>query len=124
MATLEDLAAIALSLPGVAQRGNAFEVEVKGKLKGLCWVWLERIEPKKARVPNPKFWAIATPSLSAREAWEQTEPELFIHDPHYDGYPAVIVELAQVPLNTLRDLVVDAWKCRAPKAIQQSHPEF
>ncbi len=124
MASLEELASIALSLPGVAQRGNAFEVEVKGKLKGLCWVWLERIEPKKARIPNPKYWAIATPSLSAREAWEQTEPKLFIHDPHYNGYPAVIVTLDRVPMDTLRDLLVEAWKSRVPKAILQAHPEF
>lgn len=124
MATLDELTQVALSLPGVSQNGNAFEVEVKGKWKGICWIWLERIEPKKARVPNPKFWAIATCSLSAREALEQTEPELFIHDPHYNNFPAVIVELAKVPTNILRDMLIEAWKHKAPIALQKSHPEL
>lgn len=124
MATLDDLAQIALSLPGVNQNGSAYEVEVKGKWKGICWIWLERIEPKKARVPNPKFWAIATSSLSAREALEQTEPELFIHDPHYNNFPAVIVDLAQVPADILRDMLIEAWKHKAPLALQKSHPEL
>ncbi|MBL8060387.1 MAG: hypothetical protein JNK63_06690 [Chthonomonas sp.] len=124
MATLDDLATTALSLPGIVQNGNAFEVEVRGKMKGICWVWLERLEPKKARVPNPRFWAISTASLSAREVIEQTDPEFFIHDPHYNNYPAVVVELAKVPNDILRDLLIEAWRSKAPKALQQSHPEI
>ena len=55
MATQADVRRIALSFPG-AQEGTdrfAFFVMDKGKPKGFAWVWLDRPEPKKARVPNP-----------------------------------------------------------------------
>ena len=55
MADQEDVRRIALSLPGASEaKGHfAFSVESKGKPKGFVWVWMERIHPRKARVPNP-----------------------------------------------------------------------
>jgi hypothetical protein len=56
MATQADVRRVALALPGVVQEPgrSAFAVPHKGKLKGFVWVWLERVHPKKARVPQPK----------------------------------------------------------------------
>src|SRR5882672_1658923 len=55
MASQEDVRRIALSLPEAFQEdgGFAFAVLNKGKRKGFAWVWMERIVPKKPRVPNP-----------------------------------------------------------------------
>ena len=54
MATQNDVRKIALALPGTTEGTDrfAFSVENKGKQKGFVWVWLERVEPKKARVPR------------------------------------------------------------------------
>ncbi len=54
MADLNDLHRIALSLPTTSQEDGriAYSVLNKGKPKGIAWVWLERIDPKKARVPT------------------------------------------------------------------------
>ena len=34
--------------------------------------------------------------------------------PHYNGFPAVLVRLAKVSVGELRALLVQAWRCQAP----------
>ena len=65
MATQADVRRIALALPGTVQEPGrfAFALPVKDKLRGYAWVWLERLAPKKARVPNPKVLAIRVANL-------------------------------------------------------------
>ena len=65
MATRADVRRIALSLPATEEvRGRfAFGVRNKGKLKGFVWVWMERVAPRKARVPEPNVIAVRTASL-------------------------------------------------------------
>ncbi|RPI11047.1 MAG: hypothetical protein EHM63_02240, partial [Actinobacteria bacterium] len=60
MATQDDVRRIAMALPEVCESDGrfAFSVTNKGKEKGIVWVWLERVHPKKARVPNPAVVAI------------------------------------------------------------------
>jgi hypothetical protein len=36
---------------------------------------------------------------------------------HFNGYPAVLVQLDVVSLETLRDLLTDAWLAMAPQAL-------
>ena len=54
------------------------------------------------------------------EAEKQTlllgEPEAFFTTPGYDGWPLVMLRLAQVDLARLKELVTDAWRMRAPDA--------
>jgi hypothetical protein len=39
----------------------------------------------------------------------------FFTEPHYDGYPAVLVRLPAVTARELRPLITEAWRCQAPK---------
>lgn len=41
--------------------------------------------------------------------------------PHYDGHASVLVRLEQVSLPVLADLVLDAWRARAPVRLRQEH---
>jgi hypothetical protein len=43
------------------------------------------------------------------------DPDIFFTEPHYDGYPAVLVRLRAVTKAQLRKLIEDAWRCQAPK---------
>jgi len=43
------------------------------------------------------------------------EPEIFFTAPGYDGWPLVMLRLAQVDLGRLTELVTDAWLMRAPR---------
>ena len=59
-----------MALPGVREQEGrfAFEVESRGKRKGIAWVWLERFHPRQARVPNPQVLAVRTDQADARNA--------------------------------------------------------
>ena len=119
MATQADVRRIAMSLPGtVEEKGRfAFSVENKGKFKGYAWVWLERIHPKKARVPNKNFLAIRVANLAEKDMMLAADTVKFFTEPHYNGYPAVLVRLAEVNSADLRQLLTDAWSCVAPRDV-------
>ena len=119
MATQADVRRIALTLPGAEEEPGhfAFGVRSKGKLKGFAWVWLERIAPKKARVPQPKVLALRVASLMDKEFLLELDAEKFFTEPHYNGYPAVLVRLKAVTVRELRPLVTEAWRCLASKEL-------
>ena len=120
MATQADVRRIALSLPDTQEDPTrfAFSVKNKDKLKGFAWVWLERIHPKKARVPQPKVVAIRTASLDDKEFLLSLDSDKFFTEPHYNGYPAILVRLAAVTARELRPLITEAWRSQAPKGIE------
>lgn len=111
-----------MSLPAVQEvRGRfAFEVMNKGKLKGFVWVWLERVDPKKPRVPNPGVIAVRVANLSQKDLMIANDPVKFFTEPHYNGYPAVLVRLNAVKVADLKPLITEAWACMAPKALTSS----
>jgi hypothetical protein len=45
------------------------------------------------------------------------EPEAFFTTPSYDGWPLLMLRLAQVDPARLKELVTDAWRMRAPDAL-------
>jgi hypothetical protein len=48
---------------------------------------------------------------------------IFFTTPHWNGYPGVLIrigDLARLDRDELRDLVVDAWLCRAPKRVAKA----
>jgi hypothetical protein len=92
----------------------AFSVRHKGKLKGFAWVWMERIVVKKPRVANPSVLAVRVSSLAEKDMMISAEPAKFFTEPHYNGFPAVLVRLAEVRGPELRELIVEAWRCQAP----------
>lgn len=117
MATQADVREIALSLAGVSQEPNYFSFRVetkKGKPKGIAWVWRERIHPKKARVPNPDVIAIRVADEIEKATLLGADPDKFFTEPHYNGYPAVLVRLKNVTKTELRRLITEAWRCSVP----------
>jgi hypothetical protein len=117
MATQADVRRIALSLPQTEEAADrfAFSVRNKGKLKGFVWVWMERIEPKKPRVPQPDVVAVRVASLTEKDRLLALAPTKFFTEPHYDGFPAVLVNLPAVAVRELEPLIKEAWRCQAPK---------
>lgn len=122
MATQDDVRRICAKLPGAIEGDErfGFGVDVKGKRKGFCWSWAERVDPKKAGVINDDVLAISTPNLAAKDMLMQSDPARYIVDPHYNGYPAVLVRLADFTSEELEDLLIEAWKSKAPKALVAS----
>lgn len=108
-----------MALPG-AQEGTdrfAFYVMDKGKPKGFAWVWHERLDPKKPRVPNPGVLAIRVANNAQKDLILSSDKRKFLTEPHYNGFPAVLVRLKEVTVADLRVLLEEAWRCRAPKSL-------
>jgi hypothetical protein len=118
MANQADVRRIALSLPGTdeAEARFAFSVENKGKPKGFVWSWAERVHPKKPRVPRADVIAVRVRDQAEKAALLAGDPEVFFTEPHYDGFPAVLVRLPVARVALLRKLIVEAWRCQAPPA--------
>lgn len=61
--------------------------------------------------------------LAARVGHEErdfllrSDPETFYVTPHYEGWPWVLVRLDSVTIDTLRDVLTEAWLFRAPKQL-------
>jgi hypothetical protein len=119
MADQRTVRRIAMALPGVNEGDDrfAFSVEVKGKAKGFAWVWMERVEPKKPRVPNARVLAVRVADEGEKQALIASDPDKFFTEPHYNGFPAVLVRLPALGAAELRELLTDAWRCMAPKAV-------
>ena len=59
--------------------------------------------------------------LQDKEALLRGKPEVYFTTPHYDGYPYVLVRLADADPVELRDLLEDAWRVTAPKRVVAAH---
>jgi len=44
-------------------------------------------------------------------------PAVYFTTPHFDGYPMVLVRLAEIGEPDLTELVTDAWLAQAPKTL-------
>ncbi len=113
------MAKIALSFPETRREEHDFAFAVRNgkKYKGFAWVWKERVDPKKARVPNPAVLAVRVANLDAKEILLMADARKFFTEPHYDGFPAVLVRLQEVGRAELRALLREAWIAQAPKAL-------
>ncbi len=111
-----------MSLPGAEQPEGRYAAAVlnKGKLKPFVWVWKERVTPKKPRVPNFDVIAVRVANLAEKERLLAARPEMCFTEPHYNGFPAVLVRLKAVRVPELRALITEAWRCQAPKELVRS----
>jgi hypothetical protein len=111
MATEEDVREIALALPEVTEdlwyRTPAYKVAGKGFLR-------LRTEAEGGLV-------VFVPDLGEKEALLAANPEAYYTTPHYDGYAAILVNLAAVDLDELRELITDSWRIKAPVTLRKSY---
>jgi hypothetical protein len=111
----DDVRRLALALPEVEESPADFGFSVGGK--GFVWLWRERVDPKKKKVPNPDVVVLPVADLGEKEALIASVPGVFT-EPHYNGYKAVLVRLPVVALDDLAELVTDAWRAIAPLALR------
>ena len=123
MADQDDVRRIARALPGVTEGRErfGFSVDYKGKARGFVWVWMERIHPKKPRVPQPAVLAARVSDQTEKATLLAADPEAFFTEPHYHGFPAVLIRLSKITLPALRRVIVEAWRCMAPADLVAAH---
>ena len=81
--------------------------------KGFVWSYPERMPGKPRRI-RTDVAVLYVGDEAEKQALLLGEPEVFFTTPAYDGLPLVMLRLAQVNVDRLRELVTDAWRMRAP----------
>jgi hypothetical protein len=115
MADEDDVRRLAMSLPGVEEiDSDGFDFRVAGK--GFVWSYPERM-PGKPRVIRTDIAVLFVGDEAEKQALLLGEPGRFFTAPGYDGWPLVMLRLAEVDVARLAELVVDAWRMRAPEEL-------
>ena len=143
MATFEDVARLALALPGTEEttsygnlswavrgRVSAGARRVKAaKSKGFVW---ERPLSKKDRrqltdageievPPDEVILAARVEDLAEKEAVLAEHPAAVFTTPHFHGYPAVLIRLDRADEDLLTEIVTSAWLAVAPQQLIDEH---
>jgi hypothetical protein len=115
MADADDVRRLALALPHVEEiDSDGFDFRVGGK--GFVWSYPER-EPGKPRILRTDIAVLFVGDEAEKQALVLGEPGMFFTTPAYNGFPLVMLRLAEVDAERLAELVTDAWRMRAPAAL-------
>jgi hypothetical protein len=115
VADADDVRRLALALPHVAEiDSDGFDFRVAGK--GFVWSYPERT-PGKPRLIRTDVAVLFVGDEAEKQALLLGEPDVFFTTPSYDGLALVMLRLAEVKVERLRELVTDAWRMRAPDAL-------
>ena len=73
--------------------------------------------------PDGPILAVRVEDLGEKEAVLAANPRGFFTIPHFDGYPAVLIQLPKVSRAALREAVLDGWLACAPAAVTREYLE-
>jgi hypothetical protein len=124
MASWDDVRRLALALPDTSE-GTSFGNR-SWRVKDKSFVWerpLRRSDLTALGEAAPRG-----PILGARvdhegikQALIAEDPSVFFTTPHFDGYPAVLVQLDHISSKALQELIEDAWLACAPKRVAATY---
>jgi hypothetical protein len=115
VADADDVRRLASALPQVVEiDSDGFDFRVADK--GFIWSYPER-RPGKPRLIRTDIAVLFVGDEAEKQALLLGEPDVFFTTPGYDGLPLVMLRLAEVKVDRLKELVTDAWRMRAPQAV-------
>jgi hypothetical protein len=70
----------------------------------------------------PDTLAVHCP-LDLKEALIEARPDLYYDTDHFSGWPSILVRMAAIDDETLKDRLEAAWRMRAPKRLIPKSPD-
>lgn len=111
MPTWDDVVQIGLALPGTEESTSYGTPALK--VKGKTFV---RVRDARDGV------VVVMCSLEEKEALLQTNNPALFTTSHYDGYGAILIDLAAIDPDLLRDLLEEGWWQKAPARVRAQKP--
>ena len=124
MATWDDVRRLALALPETGEQVSRDRPSWKVRDKAFVWERPLRKTDLKARgagAPDGPILGAWVEHLIAKDAMLADGSGHFFTTPHFDGYPAVLVELDKITPEELEEVIVEAWLARAPKRLVEAY---
>jgi len=125
VATIEDVPGIVVELPEVTEgerHGNRTWL-----VNGKAFAWqrpFSKADLKRfgtASPPHGPILAVRVADLAEKEAVLATSSKAVFTIPHFDGFPAVLIQLTDVATQELRDAIVDGWLACAPPRLADAY---
>jgi hypothetical protein len=114
MADLADVRRIAIDLPDSNYDEDSATCQVEGTQ--YAWQWRERVHPKKTKVPRPDVLVIRVDGEDDKQALIAANPDTLFTEPHYDGYPMVLVRVPEIGVAQLTELLDDSRRLTQERA--------
>jgi hypothetical protein len=114
MLTIDDVARLTAELPEVTG-GERHGNRTWSVVGGTAFAWerpFSKADIKRfgsATPPDGPILAVRVADLAEKEAVLATSLNAFFTIAHFDGYPAILIQLSAVSKAELRDAIVDAW---------------
>jgi hypothetical protein len=126
VANWDDVRLTALALPETSERSS--HGTAAWWVRDKMFVWerpLRRsdIEALGAAAPEGPILGVRVIDVGVKEALIADDPDIFLTTPHFDGYPAVLVQLDRIAVPELDEIIVEAWLARAPKRVAKEYLE-
>lgn len=124
MATWDDIARIAAELPLVVEQSQ-HDWRVGKKL--LAWERplrqsdIEALHRRGSAVPAGDILGVRVPDEGVKFALIADDPRVYFTTPHFDGYAAVLVMLAEITVPELEELIIEAWLVQAPRRLVKEY---
>ena len=115
MASFEDVRRLGMRLPEVTDGTFYGTAALKVRGKGFCRMWSEREHNRDGVSDTDVLVVFCEPE--AKEALLENHPDVLFSTPHYEGYGAMLVRLAEVNLDDLAEWLEDSYRRRAPAVL-------
>ena len=124
MASWDDVRRIALGLPETSEAISRGLRQWRVKDRGFVWERPLRgsdLEALGGSAPEGAILGARVEHLGAKDALLADASSVYFTTPHFDGYPAILVQLDRIPAGELEELITEAWLARAPKRLAASY---